>query len=97
MRTPADNRLHIDCTVISKFQHCRESLSFLGGKAVQKDTAFLQKLGNLPVIHFPVTDDGIDVEHTRRMLTCVVFAAIALACLHHVAAAERTASYNLLF
>jgi hypothetical protein len=38
--------------------------------------AFLQKFGNLPVIHFPVADDGIDVEHTRRMLTCVVFAAI---------------------
>lgn len=55
------------------------------------------KIQQSPRHSFPVADDGIDVEYTRRMLTCVVFAAIALACLHHVAAAERTASYNLLF
>ena len=50
----------------------------------------------LPIFNINA-DDGIDVEHTRRMLTCVVFAAIALTGFHHVAAAERAASYNLLF
>ena len=58
----ADDRSHIYRTVIRQFKYGREGLAFLGGKAVQQDTAFLQQLRHFPVTHLAVADDAVDVE-----------------------------------
>ena len=93
----ADDRSHIYRTVIRQFKYGREGLAFLGGKAVQQDTAFLQQLRHFPVTHLAVADDAVDVEHAGRIVADVMLTAVALAGLHYTAAAQGAAAYDFLF
>ena len=97
VRAFADNRLHVDTSVIAQFKDCREGLSLLGGEAVKHYTPCREKFGYLLVRHLPVSEDAIDVQTATGIFTDVVLTAVPLAGLDHVAAAQRAASNDFLF
>ena len=97
MGTFADDRLHIDSTIIRQFQDGRERFALFGYETVQQDAAVLQQFDNLTVIHLPVADNPVDVEYAGRLFPDVVFTTVTLAGLYYVAATQWATSYDFLF
>ncbi len=95
--TFSDDRLHIHRPVGVKHKHGGESLPLLCGEAVEHNLMLLQESGDFFIGHLSVADDTVDEDPALGSLPGIVLAAIALAGLHHVAAAHWAATYYLLF
>ena len=65
--------------------------------AVQQDMPFLQQFRDFRIVHLAVADDAVDVQHAGRLFPDVMLAAVALAGLYHVPAAQGAASDDSFF
>ncbi|EJX01467.1 hypothetical protein EVA_10427 [gut metagenome] len=96
MRTFADNRLHVDSSIVCQFQHGGKGFSFFGGKAVQQDVTVFQQFNDFFIIHLPIADDTVDVQYTSGIFSYVILTAVPLTGLHYIAATQWTATDNFL-
>ena len=91
------HRLHIDRAVSRHDKHGRKSLPLLCGEAVEQYAPLLQQFRDLGICHLAVADNPVDEESALAVLPGVVLTAVALAGLHHIAAAHRATADNLCF